>query len=306
MSKKGKPTAVYDRHVFIGKDVEIRDELLRQLAIYIPTYGRTSVGQQRTLQRLPRDLKRRTTLVVAASERDFFMELAKTPEFLGVSVAVQPKRITEIHTKRQYIAEHARDNGHRKFVMLDDDLDFQARGLGDESILVGNATEARVLAAFARLSSLLDVYAHGGISCRQGNNRHEQDVVYATRNMYVLGYRTSVLFPGNNALRPMRPRFDRVHGKEDFDMTLQLLRAGHPNFLITDFCVGQAYGKPGGCSNERTVLSSNAAAEKLAALHPGLVSVVDKVYTSSVPRKEVIVHWKRALAQSGASLPLFN
>jgi hypothetical protein len=217
---------------------------------------------------------------------------------------VQPRRITEIHTKRQYIAELALVHDHEKFVMLDDDLDFQARGFTDESILVGNATKERILAAFARLSLLLDTHAHGGISCRQGNNRHEQDIVFATRNMYVLGYRSEFFSkgPGHHG----RFRFDRVHGKEDFDMSLQLLRAGYANFLITDFCVGQAYGRAGGCTEERTVLSSNAAAEKLASLHPGFVSVVDKEYTTSVPRKEVIVHWKRALASSGASLPLFN
>jgi hypothetical protein len=42
------------------------------------------------------------------------------------------------------------------------------------------------------------------------------------------------------------------------------------------------------------VAKSDAEAEKLAALHPGLVKVVQKDY-KGVPRKEVIVQWKKAL-----------
>ena len=82
-------------------------------------------------------------------------------------------------------------------------------------------------------------------------------------------------------------------------MALTLYRAGHPSYQVYDWCVAPgAYGAPGGCSSERTVAASDAAALRLAELHHPFVRVVDKAY-KGVPRKEVVVSWKKALKSGG-------
>ncbi len=94
----------------------------------------------------------------------------------------------------------------------------------------------------------------------------------------------------------------RIEHREDMDYTLQLLRQGHENILLTDLCVDQKYNAPGGASSERTMEASNADAELLAELHPGLVRVADKKYKGSIPRKEVVVSWKKALKEGLANV----
>jgi hypothetical protein len=88
----------------------------------------------------------------------------------------------------------------------------------------------------------------------------------------------------------------RIETREDMDITLQLLRKGHPNAIWTTTVNDQRkFDAPGGATNERTMESSNADAYKLASLHPGYVTVVSKDYKASVPRMEVICQWKKAL-----------
>jgi hypothetical protein len=76
---------------------------------------------------------------------------------------------------------------------------------------------------------------------------------------------------------------------------LQLLRKGYDNIISHETVVDNVYDLRGGCHDERTVERSDAAAELLAELHPGLVKVVEKDYKGSVKRKEVIVSWKKSL-----------
>jgi hypothetical protein len=74
-----------------------------------------------------------------------------------------------------------------------------------------------------------------------------------------------------------------------------LLLKGYPNAIWQTTVVDQKHDAPGGCSTYRTVEMSNAEAERLAKLFPGYVSVVDRDYETSVPRKEVRCEWKKAL-----------
>jgi hypothetical protein len=79
---------------------------------------------------------------------------------------------------------------------------------------------------------------------------------------------------------------------------------GYPNAILTETCVDQReFGKKaskikrdeGGCARERTIEASDAEAYRLAELFPGYVSVTERKYQSSTPRKEVIVQWQKAL-----------
>ena len=91
-------------------------------------------------------------------------------------------------------------------------------------------------------------------------------------------------------------KLGRIETREDMDITLQLLRKGYPNAVWQTTVNDQRkYDAPGGCTNERTIERSNADAHELARLHPGYVSVVERAYEASVPRKEVICRWQKAL-----------
>jgi hypothetical protein len=74
------------------------------------------------------------------------------------------------------------------------------------------------------------------------------------------------------------------------------LRKGYPNAVWQTTVNDQRkYDAPGGATNERTIESSNKDALELARLHPGYVSTIEKKYTASVPRVEVICQWQKAL-----------
>lgn len=255
---------------------------LNGMAIVIPTFGR--VGKQTTLKETPPALRKFTHLCCVKEEAAQLAEATGLPE---ANIFVQPKRVKTIHEKRQFIMEWAQDNDVKKVLMLDDDMFWQARG--PKGLIKEYATEAHVESSLKEMSALLDEFAHAGFSSRLGNNRVESEYARTTRMMHSLGYNVK-------AFHRAGVRFDRVHGKEDFDVTLQLLKQGYDNCVVYHTCVSPGkYDAPGGCSTERTIESANAAAEKLKSLHPEFVSVVERDYLNS-PRKEVMMKWKRALA----------
>jgi hypothetical protein len=90
-------------------------------------------------------------------------------------------------------------------------------------------------------------------------------------------------------------KFDLVELRQDYCIALQLLLKGYPNAIWQTTVVDQKHDAPGGCSTYRTVEMSNAEAERLAKVFPDYVSVVERDYKGSVPRKEVICQWQKAL-----------
>jgi hypothetical protein len=104
--------------------------------------------------------------------------------------------------------------------------------------------------------------------------------------MYALGYDVKVV--------RKRCELGRIEHREDMDYTLQLLTQGYPNGVYVEVCVDQVYNSKGGASLERSVEGSNRDAEKLAKWFPKFVKVVERAYLKSVPRKEVVVSWKKA------------
>lgn len=249
------------------------------MKIYIPTRGR--VDRQITLRSLPVLLRGRTWLV---APKDEVPELKK----LHKNVLAQPAEITTIAAKREWIVKQHKGT---KLIMLDDDMGFYARG--PKGLIKEYATDKVIEELFQWVEDKLDDFAHVGISSRMGNNRVEESEKRTSRMMHAIAFHVPT----------MRHfvAFNRVAMREDFDYTLQLLREGYDNIVRYDVCVAPgSYGAKGGCADERTVQKSDEEAEKLAALHPGLVKVVQKNYLG-VPRKEVVVQWKKAL---GANLPI--
>lgn len=243
------------------------------LKIYIPTRGR--VDRQVTLRSLPASLRGRTWLVAPKEEVPELKKIHK-------NVLTQPDEVTTIAVKREWIVKQHKGD---KLIMLDDDCGFYARG--PKGLIKEYATDAVIEETFQWVEDMLDEFAHVGLSSRMGNNRVEEAVKRTSRMMHAIAFHVPTM--------KRVVQFNRVAMREDFDYTLQLLRTGYDNIVKYDVCVAPgSYGAKGGCADERTVQKSDAEAEKLAKLHPGLVKVVQKDYLG-VPRKEVVVQWKKAL-----------
>lgn len=262
--------------------------------IYIPTYRRTH--RQRTWQFLSPYWRERTTFVCDEEDARILSEQEQGTAGFWISKA------KTIAKKR---AEIMKKSPHRHILMLDDDLRFCKRTYESPehrvnlrqghakrqsySFKLPNATPKQVDRALLKFEAKLESgnYAHLGFGARQGNNTlPDYGWRKNARMIYALGYDLKVV-------RKVC-ELGRIETREDMDYTLQLLRAGYRNAINVEMVVDQYYNAVGGARDQRSVESGNADAEKLAKLHPGLVKVVERAYKQSIPRKEVVVSWRKA------------
>lgn len=267
--------------------------------LYIHSSGRPTMQEQKTLGSMagafPRDLKNVHLVVQGKQEKEY----CKVAEQFGVDLIVLPPSIKTLSPTRQWIL----DGETKPFAMMDDDLLFFERRKDDPTKFL-KITGSKVFEMFHDLFDrmLCGGFPHGGILAREGGNRIVgKDNVFNTRMMRVLAYEP-------RTVRKVGARLDRLPTKQDFDMTLQLLRAGYSNLLMADYVQGQynegCSNAPGGCSVYRTPKMNAESSERLAKLHPGFVKVVEKKASTSwggEPRIDVVVSWKKAYESSGAA-----
>lgn len=263
------------------------------MMLFVHSSGRS--GKQTTLDFL-RPLKEDIILVVQKREARLY-ERWRSRVF---EILVLPENITTLSPTRQFILEFAHDAKLEKICLLDDDLRFfkrkppTANTKANHSLL--NATPEEVVEMFALLERWLDLVVHCSLSAREGNDRVLKDWTEPGRAMRCLAYHVPTLMK-------IGARFDRIPAKQDMDMTLQLLRAGYVNRISWLFAQGQAAnsGAKGGCSVYRDKKMLTDCANKLAALHPGFVKVVEKKTKGSFgggTRTDVVIYWKRAWESS--------
>jgi hypothetical protein len=251
--------------------------------IIIPTRGR--VNNQLTLSQFPRELRELTTIICPKKEH-----FAISGMDTGEEVLAQPESVTTIARKRAWIMQDlCKERGWDKILMLDDDLRFATRiSEGDWHLREVKGKE--LIPDIERIRDKLgDEFPHVGFGVRQGNNRLTE-VGWKTpgKMCYSLGYYLPVV------LKEAHPFI--LETREDMILSLQLLLKGYPNAIWNTTVVDQKeFGGTGGAAIERTMERSNDDAEKFAQLFPGYVSVVQKAYKSSIPRKEVMVQWVKAL-----------
>jgi hypothetical protein len=252
------------------------------MQIIIPTRGRTH--QQLTLQSLPYELRKQTTLVCPKREATELYRLYKDVEIL-----LQPDPTMTIAQKRKWIIEVFHRYGYDKIIMFDDDLYFATR-ISENDTALRSIRGEELIPEFERIEEMLsrDV-PHVGFGQRLNNNNNKKAPGWETagRMIYTLAFYLPTVV--NEC------ELGRIETREDMDLTLQLLRKGYPNAVWNRTVVDQRqFDAPGGATNERTVESMNADALKLAELHPGYVDVVERDYSTSVPRLEVVCQWKKA------------
>lgn len=256
------------------------------MKIYVHTSGRVSVGAQKTLEAL-RGVKGTDVAIVVQAKQ------AKDYELIAYHFSSQmiilPPRITSLSPTRQWILDQ--ENG--TFCLMDDDLSFFKRR-EDDPTKFQRATVTDKAKMLKRLEQLAAKYGHAGILGREGGNRilSPRGYVQATRMMRVLAYHAPTV-------KAAGARFDRVPSKQDFDMTLQMLRAGHANAVITDYVQDQGGSNTqGGCSVYRDETMNVKSSQLLAKLHPQFVTVVEKETKTAWGggiRTDVRVAWKKAL-----------
>jgi hypothetical protein len=277
------------------------------LHLYIPTRGR--VNLQLTLKNMPKEWRRRTTVVCPKGEMR--QHLTNWPE---VRVIKQPDDDMTIAQKRAWIFRTANGLGQQKIMMLDDDLSFcprhkhvkqfagfqkgtakdwrayrekdpEASGLYKSS----DPQDDKISLAFLRIDAMLDTYRHGGLGPRLMNQEMWGEFMLNRRVMYACAYHVPTVIK--------HCQLGRIEHREDFDYTLQLMKKGFENAIYCWCVVEQyeGYNAEGGASLERSMKASNADAYKLARLHPGFVKVKQKDYLISTPRVEVIIRWQNAI-----------
>jgi hypothetical protein len=201
-----------------------------------------------------------------------------------------------------------------KFIMLDDDLRLFYRptvrpiddplGGGGESNLqpprLYRAPPEQIFRMFTRVQTLLDTYAHVAVSAREGNNQMPYPQAECKRPLRALAYRRSEFLGVEHG---------RVAIMEDFDVTLQLLRKGYKNAVITDHAQDQySTGLPGGCADYRTRELHDNNVRKFQSLHSLFVNFKQKKNKHGADelkeRLEVIIYWKAAYESSLKELGL--
>lgn len=239
------------------------------------------------------EMKKRMIYVVPVGEGDKYrhsLENNRLPSEVIETPAVG------IAATRRWIGEKALERGESKFLAMDDDIWFYTRTTPDpKNAKLEYSTPQQVNDMLAAVEHSLDVYAHVGISAREGNNRFDQQsdgpyhAVRNTRTLRALAYQTDEF---------VKCEHGRVEVMEDFDVNLQLLERGLPNCNLAHWAQGQRQtNAPGGCSTYRTHEVQDRSARKLAELHPNFVKLRQKENKSGGEfghRTEVTIYWQKA------------
>jgi hypothetical protein len=180
--------------------------------------------------------------------------------------------------------------------MIDDDMTFAYRpNMGEPTLHTLPPRNKKITELFEYWYELAHEYAHVGLSARQGNNRVTEPYKEFGRLYNAYTYDLKKIRDSGCVL-------GRMQLMEDFDLSLQLLRAGHKNALIYRWCWNQAGSNAdGGCSQYRTGEMQATCAHRLAKLHPGFVRVVEKKsknWKDMEVRTDVVVSWKKAWESS--------
>ena len=203
---------------------------------YILSAGRPNT--QPTWEALPQSVRDFTRVVIQQKERELYGEFIE--EFPD-NYLILPVDIDRISPTRQYLLDHCQSE---KLIMLDDDLTFSYRKTLS-SVKLTPQTPQEVERMFSDINYTLDSYSHVAVSTREGNNRVQESVKEVGRALRFHAMVAPVV--RQNA------RFDRIEFKQDFDYTLQMLRAGYPNLIFYNYAHNQpGSNKPGGCSTYRS------------------------------------------------------
>jgi len=260
--------------------------------IYITTSGRSE--RQVTLKNLPEEIQNQVILVVQKKEERLYRE--RYDDYVNQIITL-PNHIKSLSPTRDWVVYnyHNLKKDGNYLVLLDDDLKFDTRRKDKPDKFITSTPKDVVKVFQAIEKELSSGVAHVGVLSREGGNRILDNKVYNQRMVRVLAYDVSVI-------RKTKAKFGRLRCMSDFDMTLQLLRAGYPNTILCKWVNGQGSSNAeGGCSHYRTKEVLAEAAKGLKKLHPEFVTLVEKETKGAWgggKRLDVMIQWKKAYASS--------
>lgn len=257
------------------------------MQIYIPTMQR--LNDQRTL----------TALAAAGIVPNLVVPKAEAKAYekaIGDRAKILPCPAKGIAMTRQWIMDNHLPFEDEKLVMMDDDLTFHVRRK-DDPTKFQPAKPADVKRMLKLIEKHLTKFAHVGVLAREGGNRITEPHVDCSRPLRVYAYNMAMV-------RAAGAKYHKGLVQDDFDMTLQLLRAGYANRIICEYVNDQVTSNaPGGASTYRTMDVHNASVQKLAELHAPHVRVVEKQTKGAwqgQARLDVVISWKKAYEEGVA------
>lgn len=232
------------------------------------------------------------SIVVRNDEYDNY-KAAIVGSYSHVHIVKMRSGVEGLPSTRQWVTEKYYPE---TVLFVDDDMVFYVRPVkGDDGLRYCEASD--IVELVDTIERLSHVYAHVGVSLRQGNNRVLTDYKEITglHGMYAMN--TGVLMEEDI-------RHDMSDVMEDKHVVLSLLERGWPNVCIYKYCIGQKEtNSPGGCSIYRTPERQTASAYELATMHAPFVTV-RKAFTKSGGwfsdkdgrcfRYDTTIYWKKA------------
>jgi hypothetical protein len=257
------------------------------LTIYIPSTKREQ--KQLTWKKLPPTLRRHAFIVVPRGEGSAY-QAANT----GANILECP--LKGIAPTRDWIIKHAGMKGNRYLVQLDDDLDLQRRR---EDMRITNVTTGpEYVEAFDWIETNLVEYGHCGWGTRFLAYKDERQFFENARMMYCLAYDI-------HKVQKAKAKFTRGlewnSTMEDFNMTIQMLKAGFKNKVSLEWRASpRGTNASGGCSTWRTTSCASESAKKLEQMYPGLVMTRPKKAWAGMEEGllDVTVRWKKAYTEA--------
>lgn len=255
-----------------------------ECSICIPSYNRYGVKLARTLKLVARFKPRcRVALVVRHSQR---MKYNGTLLKLGLTGKVDVVLTGDkgVVQARNDGIEYLLKRGHRKMMIVDDDVSFATR---EEGRLLTLRTQAEFFRLCRMFFGMLDKYAHCALSTRVSNRPHKPEVVEVARGHTCVGYRLDVL-------QETGQRFE-LEGREGLDFTLRLLSMGYPNAVLYRYSVNSCGASSRRMGDGQRMLEwTMGTAKALSRRFPNVVQAYQNNFKSG-PRGEVRVQWKEAL-----------
>jgi hypothetical protein len=275
----------------------------------IAVLTRNRVETQFFIESLPILIRRLITIVCHPGERIAHL---KRWEGKVANVIEYGDYCTNIGEARDYLMNYCIDNKIQYVIQIDDNVVFAARAKKSNVdfkhkllTIRNNFTSDEQIALYVNvfewmLDSLRSGYGVVGVSHRSGNNRKEKEFEENTRLFAVWGISV-------RKYRRLGVKFADNPYKEDFHMQLAMLTNGIKTICNNCFTFDKLRGanQDGGCSVYRTLSCVNRGSEILKETYPNFVSLVEKKSdnwsnlsetksSSTIIRKEVIIHWKKA------------
>jgi len=271
---------------------------MKEYLLYVPSRGRPHGDTIRCL--MAGGLTDRMRLVIREEELSLYAEPSPrgdggfyTPHGIRI-LTTSAQTIT--HTRQWIVDQHDTSLYGAFICMLDDDLKVYRRSTVEPSKFLALESSREYAEMFDVLHDAWNFYkyAHVGILPREGAHIYTENEECG-RNMRLLCYDVEVM-------REKSILF-RTRGREDFDVQLQLIKAGYPNLLLYQWCHNQkGSGLVGGVSDYLTLADRSSTCQELKDFHPDLVEIVErhtKTAWGGQSRLDVRIAWKKAYTLYG-------